>query len=158
MAIVLMIFTPCVTTIISSTLSILSINLGVLGSLTYWDIDLDPISMATILMAIGFSVDFIAHITFHYYKGQTRVCLISMVPRVHRSAHAFVLKCKPFGFYLMFSNWKFLALAAYQDIGLFWPWLKFSIIQDNFFRRECIWQKVSSIILEIYFFSAFWLS
>ncbi|VDK67758.1 unnamed protein product [Gongylonema pulchrum] len=73
MAIVLMVFTPCLTTILSSTLSILSINLGVLGSLTYWDIDLDPISMATILMAIGFSVDFIAHITFHYYKGQARV-------------------------------------------------------------------------------------
>uniref|UniRef100_A0A915Q273 SSD domain-containing protein n=1 Tax=Setaria digitata TaxID=48799 RepID=A0A915Q273_9BILA len=72
MALVLTTFTPSFTTIISSTLSILSINLGVLGSLTYWNIDLDPISMATILMAIGFSVDFIAHITFHYYKGQTR--------------------------------------------------------------------------------------
>ncbi|KAM3718522.1 Patched-related protein [Dirofilaria immitis] len=72
MAFVLTTFTPSITTIVSSTLSILSINLGVLGSLTYWNIDLDPISMATILMAIGFSVDFIAHITFHYYKGQTR--------------------------------------------------------------------------------------
>ncbi|VDN03860.1 unnamed protein product [Thelazia callipaeda] len=72
MAIVLLIFTPSLTTIISSTLSIISINLGVLGSLPYWDVNLDPISMATILMAIGFSVDFIAHITFHYYKGQTR--------------------------------------------------------------------------------------
>ncbi|VDK86837.1 unnamed protein product [Litomosoides sigmodontis] len=72
MALVLTTFTPSITTIVSSALSIISINLGVLGSLTYWDIDLDPISMATILMAIGFSVDFIAHITFHYYKGQTK--------------------------------------------------------------------------------------
>ncbi|CAG9540908.1 unnamed protein product [Cercopithifilaria johnstoni] len=72
MALVLTTFTPSITTIVSSTLSIISINLGVLGSLTYWNIDLDPISMATILMAIGFSVDFIAHITFHYYKGQTK--------------------------------------------------------------------------------------
>uniref|UniRef100_A0A915A5H4 Secreted protein n=2 Tax=Parascaris univalens TaxID=6257 RepID=A0A915A5H4_PARUN len=70
MAIVLMIFTPCITTILTSTISILSINLGIFGSLSYWDVDLDPISMATTLMAIGFSVDFIAHITFHYYKGQ----------------------------------------------------------------------------------------
>ncbi|VDN50593.1 unnamed protein product, partial [Dracunculus medinensis] len=70
MAIVLTIFTPCITTIITSTLSILSINLGVIGSLTYWNVDLDPISMATTLMSIGFSVDFIAHITFHYYKGE----------------------------------------------------------------------------------------
>lgn len=73
MAVVLMLFTPCLTTIITSTLSILSINLGVFGSLSYWDIDLDPISTATTLMAIGFSVDFIAHITFHYYKGEIPV-------------------------------------------------------------------------------------
>ncbi|KHN71324.1 Patched-related protein 9 [Toxocara canis] len=70
MAVVLMIFTPCLTTIITSTLSILSINLGIFGAMSHWDVDLDPISMATTLMAIGFSVDFIAHITFHYYKGQ----------------------------------------------------------------------------------------
>ncbi|MFH4983938.1 hypothetical protein AB6A40_010647 [Gnathostoma spinigerum] len=69
MAIVLLAFTPSPTTVITSTLSILSINLGIFGSLSYWHIDLDPISMATTLMAIGFSVDFIAHITFHYYKG-----------------------------------------------------------------------------------------
>ncbi|KIH55743.1 hypothetical protein ANCDUO_14094 [Ancylostoma duodenale] len=42
---------------------------GVFGCLVYLDIDLDPISMTTLLMAIGFSVDFVAHITWHYYKG-----------------------------------------------------------------------------------------
>ncbi|KAK0396036.1 hypothetical protein QR680_001538 [Steinernema hermaphroditum] len=70
MAIVLIFFTPNLYTIISSTIAILSINVGVFGSLTYWNVDLDPISMATTLMAIGFSVDFIAHISFHYYKGE----------------------------------------------------------------------------------------
>uniref|UniRef100_A0A1I8AFV1 SSD domain-containing protein n=1 Tax=Steinernema glaseri TaxID=37863 RepID=A0A1I8AFV1_9BILA len=70
MAIVLILFTPNICTIISSTVAILSINVGVFGSLTYWNVDLDPISMATTLMAIGFSVDFIAHISFHYYKGE----------------------------------------------------------------------------------------
>ncbi|TMS35729.1 hypothetical protein L596_003063 [Steinernema carpocapsae] len=69
MATVLIFFTPNLLTIISSTLAILSINAGVFGSLSYWNVDLDPISMATTLMAIGFSVDFIAHISFHYYKG-----------------------------------------------------------------------------------------
>ncbi|VDO43813.1 unnamed protein product [Haemonchus placei] len=42
---------------------------GVFGCLVYLNIDLDPISMTTLLMAIGFSVDFVAHITWHYYKG-----------------------------------------------------------------------------------------
>lgn len=69
MTIVLVVFTPSVSTILSGTASVLSINLGVFGLLYYWNIDLDPISMTTTLMAIGLSVDFVAHISFHYYKG-----------------------------------------------------------------------------------------
>uniref|UniRef100_A0A0K0EN34 SSD domain-containing protein n=1 Tax=Strongyloides stercoralis TaxID=6248 RepID=A0A0K0EN34_STRER len=69
MTIVLVCFTPHISTIISGVASIMSINLGVFGLLYFWSIDLDPISMATTLMAIGFSVDFIAHISFHYYKS-----------------------------------------------------------------------------------------
>ncbi|VDM76193.1 unnamed protein product [Strongylus vulgaris] len=54
---------------ISTNYKFIDINLGVFGCLVYLDIDLDPISMTTLLMAIGFSVDFVAHITWHYYKG-----------------------------------------------------------------------------------------
>jgi predicted RND superfamily exporter protein len=73
MAAVLILFAPNLTTIISGVASVLSINLGVFGLLYYWNIDLDPISMATTLMAIGLSVDFVAHISFHYYKGEIEV-------------------------------------------------------------------------------------
>ncbi|GMR36306.1 hypothetical protein PMAYCL1PPCAC_06501 [Pristionchus mayeri] len=69
MIIILMLFTPSFVTICTSTIAVLSINLGVFGMLVYTGVDLDPISMTTTLMAIGFSVDFVAHITFHYYKG-----------------------------------------------------------------------------------------
>uniref|UniRef100_A0AC34Q3Y7 Uncharacterized protein n=2 Tax=Panagrolaimus sp. JU765 TaxID=591449 RepID=A0AC34Q3Y7_9BILA len=51
-----------------ATLSILSICIGVFGFLAMWNIDLDPISMATTIMSIGFSVDFPAHASFHYYR------------------------------------------------------------------------------------------
>ncbi|KAK5968594.1 hypothetical protein GCK32_020162, partial [Trichostrongylus colubriformis] len=33
-------------------------------------IDLDPLSMAALLMAVGFSVDFTSHIAYHYYKSK----------------------------------------------------------------------------------------
>ncbi|CAD5214727.1 unnamed protein product [Bursaphelenchus xylophilus] len=70
MIVVLILFTPNLSTVIPGVGSVLSINAGVFGLIFYWGIDLDPISMASTLMAIGFSVDFVAHITFHYYKGE----------------------------------------------------------------------------------------
>uniref|UniRef100_A0A914HUG6 SSD domain-containing protein n=1 Tax=Globodera rostochiensis TaxID=31243 RepID=A0A914HUG6_GLORO len=74
MTIVLVMFTPSISTILPGTACVLSINLGVFGLLFYWNIDLDPISMTTTLMAIGLSVDFVAHISFHYYKGEIEDC------------------------------------------------------------------------------------
>lgn len=73
MTLVLIIFTPHFVTILPGVACVLSINLGVFGLLYYWDIDLDPISMTTTLMAIGLSVDFVAHISFHFYKGEIQV-------------------------------------------------------------------------------------
>ncbi|KAI6230262.1 SSD domain-containing protein [Aphelenchoides fujianensis] len=70
MTVVLILFTPNYSTIFPGVACVLSINLGVFGLLYYQNIDLDPISMSTLLMAIGFSVDFVAHISFHYYKGE----------------------------------------------------------------------------------------
>ncbi|KIH42627.1 hypothetical protein ANCDUO_27387 [Ancylostoma duodenale] len=49
---------PSASSIISSSIAMLSINVGVFGLLSLWDVNLDPISMCTTLMSIGFSVDF----------------------------------------------------------------------------------------------------
>ncbi|MFH4975532.1 hypothetical protein AB6A40_002241 [Gnathostoma spinigerum] len=60
--------------------SIASIDLGVIGFMTLWEVNLDAISMITIIMSIGFSVDYTAHITYGYVISdevdpRKRVCM-----------------------------------------------------------------------------------
>ncbi|VDM46780.1 unnamed protein product [Toxocara canis] len=63
------IFIPSMTSIGCAVFSVFSISIGVFGLLSHWGVDLDPLSMAALLMAIGCSVDFTAHISYHYYKA-----------------------------------------------------------------------------------------
>lgn len=48
-------------------LSIISISLGTVGYLHLWDVNLDAVSLISMLMSIGFSVDYSAHICYHFY-------------------------------------------------------------------------------------------
>lgn len=47
-------------------ISILSICFGALAYLHLWNVRLDAISLISLLMSIGFSVDYSAHICYHY--------------------------------------------------------------------------------------------
>ncbi|KAI8517767.1 Patched domain-containing protein 3 [Branchiostoma belcheri] len=53
-------------------LTITSIDAGVIGFMTLWGVNLDSVSMINIIMCIGFSVDFSAHITYAFVTGQGR--------------------------------------------------------------------------------------
>ncbi|CAI4221143.1 unnamed protein product [Auanema sp. JU1783] len=50
-----------------ATVSMLSISYSLLGWLSIWGQDMDPVTMINVLMAIGFSVDFSAHVCYHYH-------------------------------------------------------------------------------------------
>ncbi|VDK67156.1 unnamed protein product [Litomosoides sigmodontis] len=62
-------FIPQCAAVIIATLSILSIFIGVLGLLSLWKVDLDPIVMSALIMSIGFSVDIPAHVTYHFFRA-----------------------------------------------------------------------------------------
>lgn len=57
---------PSVTSVICVTTSVISICTGVLGFMVLWDVGLDSISMINLIICIGFSVDFSAHISYHF--------------------------------------------------------------------------------------------
>ncbi|VDL74669.1 unnamed protein product [Nippostrongylus brasiliensis] len=69
MAFVCFIFLNNVFTVAIASLSVLSICAGILGILSWWGVDLDPITMAATIISIGFSVDIPAHVSYHYYQA-----------------------------------------------------------------------------------------
>ncbi|KAH7689537.1 Protein PTR-23 [Aphelenchoides avenae] len=56
-------------TVIMASGCVLSICTGILGILSWWGVDLDPITMAAMIISIGCSVDIPAHVSYHYYQA-----------------------------------------------------------------------------------------
>uniref|UniRef100_A0A914KSB8 SSD domain-containing protein n=1 Tax=Meloidogyne incognita TaxID=6306 RepID=A0A914KSB8_MELIC len=72
MAFVCFAFLSSMFTVIFASSCVLSICCGILGILSWWSIDLDPIMMAAMIISIGFSVDIPAHVSYHYYQASIR--------------------------------------------------------------------------------------
>ena len=61
-----LILIPSFTTTVWITLATLSIRVYVVGFMVHWDVNLDTVSMINLIQSIGFSVDFTAHISYHF--------------------------------------------------------------------------------------------
>ncbi|KAI1292848.1 Patched domain-containing protein 3 [Halotydeus destructor] len=66
MMVISLVFIPSPSCAIWVAFSIVSIEIGVVGYMTHWGVNLDSISMINLIMCIGFSVDFSAHISYAY--------------------------------------------------------------------------------------------
>ncbi|CAI2341324.1 unnamed protein product [Caenorhabditis sp. 36 PRJEB53466] len=67
MSLLVLVFVMNFEAIISVVVSIVSICLGIVVYLHLWGVNLDAVSLISMLMSIGFSVDYSAHVCYHYF-------------------------------------------------------------------------------------------
>ncbi|KAI6172539.1 Patched domain-containing protein 3 [Aphelenchoides besseyi] len=76
------------------TIAMITIDIGVIGFLSLWSVKLDPISMITLILSIGFSIEFSAHVTYGFVSNENNLsprqrCIDTMEklawPMVHGS-------------------------------------------------------------------------
>lgn len=85
MMVITYIFIPDIMCCFLVALCIISIEVGVAGYMALWDVNLDSISMINLIMCIGFSIDFTAHICYAYMSSKfktaeerVKACLYSL--------------------------------------------------------------------------------
>ncbi|XP_023224621.1 patched domain-containing protein 3-like [Centruroides sculpturatus] len=72
MMIIFLIFIPNLICAACVAFSIISIQIGVLGYMTFWSVRLDTISMMNLIMCVGFSVDYASHISYIFQITKSR--------------------------------------------------------------------------------------
>uniref|UniRef100_A0A8B9EQJ9 Patched domain-containing protein 3 n=1 Tax=Anser cygnoides TaxID=8845 RepID=A0A8B9EQJ9_ANSCY len=66
------------------TFAIASVIVGVAGFMTFWDVNLDSISMINLVICIGFSVDFSAHISYAFVTSKESSANKKMIGALHQ--------------------------------------------------------------------------
>ena len=106
MAAVTLILIPNRTSVLWIIFTIVSVEVGVIGFMSHWEVNLDVISMIVLIMGIGFSVDSSAHISYHYLASPTHIpsnvrlanCLYAVGPPVLQGACTTMLGVIPLMF------------------------------------------------------------
>ncbi|VDN52711.1 unnamed protein product [Dracunculus medinensis] len=84
MTMVCYLFMYTIPSVIIASCCTLSIFIGVFGFLTMWNITLDPLSMSTLILTIGLSVEFSAHISYHYFRNAFEINSSCKIQRMVR--------------------------------------------------------------------------
>ncbi|TKR92205.1 hypothetical protein L596_006903 [Steinernema carpocapsae] len=123
-----------------------SIDLGVIGFMTLWDVNFDVISMITIVMSVGFSVDYSAHITYGYViadeptaSGRIRAALGALGGPVTQGATSAILAVVTLAnipSYTIVTFFKTVFLSI--SIGLLHGLVFLPVILSLFVRGCCI--------------------
>ncbi|CAD6199147.1 unnamed protein product [Caenorhabditis auriculariae] len=80
MAVICLVFITNRTAVLVITSMIVSICFTLVGCLSWWGADLDPVTQVDVLLATGFSVDYTAHVAYQYFRAKG-----SPLDRVHIS-------------------------------------------------------------------------
>lgn len=91
MLVISIVLIPDIATIFWVTFSILSICAGVIGFMSFWSVNIDTISMINLVMCIGFSVDFSAHVSYAFVKAPGETGLEKMQNAFEKIAFPVVL-------------------------------------------------------------------
>ncbi|CAG0889615.1 unnamed protein product [Cyprideis torosa] len=102
MLLVSLIFIPSPICAVWIAFSIVSIELGVMGYMSWWGINFDVVSMINLIMSIGFSVDFTAHISYAFItskeptsNGKLRDALHNLGPPIFQAAFSTMMSFFP---------------------------------------------------------------
>ncbi|VDM52483.1 unnamed protein product [Angiostrongylus costaricensis] len=70
MVLISLLFIPNPLCAVWITIAIVTIDVGVIGFLSLWGVKLDPIFMITVILSIGFSIEFSAHVTHGFVSNE----------------------------------------------------------------------------------------
>jgi predicted RND superfamily exporter protein len=71
-------------------LAIVSIDVGVVGLMQFWEVHLDSISMINLILCIGFSVDFCAHIVYAFIVSEFKTRDDRTVDALHQLGYPII--------------------------------------------------------------------
>ncbi|MCP9260837.1 Patched domain-containing protein 3 [Dirofilaria immitis] len=100
--------------------AIFSIDIGVIGFMTFWGVRLESVSIITVIMSIGFAVDLSAHIGYAYVKsnGDRHMKAISALETIG------------------WPVFMVLPIEHYQQYLVFWYLQQFKHISYRFFSKQ----------------------